>query len=256
MSRRLYALGLVLILSGSVAEAGDWWLGLRGGPSIPRLSGGGNEISSGYSSIAAPNFGAVVEYSFTPRIALELEVDYSGQGGERDGVQPITISPEGLPPLPPGQYLYGDFKNKSILNYLEVPVLGKYRWSLSKNWSFVVKGGPFLGYLLNSTQKTRGQSRLYVDANRTPLNIGGYEPPPVSFDADTDTINDLKRWNVGVTGGAGVAYLFRARHQIFLDVRGEYGLRTVQKDVEVNGSNHAGALAFLVGYQFNLTHRE
>ncbi|MEJ2076590.1 MAG: porin family protein [Acidobacteriota bacterium] len=257
MSRMLWLMSVCAVLmTGTVAQAGDWWLGVRGGPSIPRLSGGGNEISQGYSSIAAPNIGGFAEYSFNDRVALTIEVDYSGQGGERDGLQPITVSPEGLPPMPPGQYLYADFKNKSILNYLEVPVLGKYRWKVSDRWSFQVNGGPYVGYLLNSTQKTRGESQIFLDANRTPLTMGGYELPPVSLDADTNTINDLNRWNVGITAGGGLAYRLEARHVLFLDIRGEYGLRSVQKDTETNGNNHSGALAFLVGYRFNLTHRE
>ncbi len=65
-----------------------------------------------------------------------------------------------------------------------------------------------------------------MDSNRTPLTIGGYELPPIPLDADLDILNDLHRWNVGITGGAGAAYLIKSRHEVYFDVRGEYGLRS------------------------------
>ena len=167
-------------------------------------------------------------------------------------MQPITIPAEGLPPLPPGHYFYADFRNRSALNYLEIPALGIYRWRLARHWRFRIKGGPYFGYLLNARQKTRGQSQLYVDSNRTPLTIGGYELPPIPLDADLDILNDLHRWNVGITGGAGAAYLIQPRHEVYFDVRGEYGLRTLQRDSELNGSTHTGAVAFLFGYMYRL----
>ncbi len=30
--------------------------------------------------------------------------------------------------VPPGSYLYADFKNKAVLNYLELPILAKFSW--------------------------------------------------------------------------------------------------------------------------------
>ena len=50
---------VALLGAAPVFGAGDWTIGLRGGPSIPRLRGGGNEVSKGYSSIVAPNSGLI-----------------------------------------------------------------------------------------------------------------------------------------------------------------------------------------------------
>jgi hypothetical protein len=243
---------LALLLAGHAADAGDLWLGVRGGPSVPQLSSGGNEISSGYSSIVAPSFGLVADYFFTEHWAVQVEVDYSGQGGERDGLQPITHAPPGLPPLPPGQYLYGDFDNKCILNYLEIPIMAKYQWGTSEHWRYFVEGGPYVGFLLNAEQKTSGTSLLYVNKSRTPLTIGGQPLPPVSFDAETDVKDELNEVNVGITAGVGLVYRINDRHQLFLDIRGEYGLIPVQKDTDVNGKSHTGGAVFSLGYMFHL----
>ena len=250
MKIRLCILPLVVLFAASQAvRADDFWVGLRGGPSIPRLSSGGNEISQGYSSRLAPNFGLVAEYGLTEHLSLQLEVDYSGQGGQRDGLQPITQSPAGLPPLPPGQNLYADFKNESVLNYLEIPLMLKWQCECAEHWRCFVEGGAFIGYLLNAEERTRGSSPIYLDGNRTPFPFTGGQP--FSFDANTDVANGIHDINWGVTAGVGLAYLVTPQHQFFLDLRGELGLRAVQKDTATNGNSTTGNAVLSVGYMFN-----
>ena len=238
-------------LAGTAVQADDFLLGVRGGLSIPRLSNGGNEISDGYSSRLGPNFGIVGEYYLTHSLSLVAEIDYSSQGGIRRGVQPITQSPDGVPPLPPGQYLYGDFRNESILNYLEIPLMLKMDWELCEHWRCYVEGGVFIGFLLDAEEHTSGSSQIYVDQNRTPLTMGGQPLPPVSFDSTTDNLGDLNKVNWGVTAGVGVTYLFTPNHQFFLDLRGEYGLRAVQKDTATNGSSSTGCAVLALGYKYS-----
>ena len=244
------AAGLSMAAASYAGVSGDLWFGIRGGPSVPRLSGGNNDVSRGYDSILAPNGGLVSEYYLTDRFSLLVEVDYSGQGGERKGMQPITQTPDGLPQLPPGQLLYGDFKNTSKLNYLEVPVMGKYEWGSGEHWRCFAELGPYVGYLLDAKEETRGTSQIYVDKNGTPLTIEGNPLPAMSFDSDTNVRGDLNKWNVGIMGGIGTAYLLNPNNQVFLDLRGEYGLTTVQKDTEQNGKSHTGSAVLSIGYKF------
>ncbi len=231
--KRLLCSAVLAVLTAAcgVANAQNLWIGLRGGPSIPRLSEGGNEISSGYESILAPNFGIMAEFFLAEHFSVQSEINYSGQGGARNGLQPITIDMEGIPQLPPGQYLYGDFKNKSILNYLEIPIMGKYHWEASPRRSYFVEGGPYIGFLLNATQETRNSSLLYTDKNRTPLTIEGQALPPVSFNADTDTKNDLNKVNAGITAGFGTAYQVSPSDQVFLESFDAPSLLSITPDV-------------------------
>jgi len=231
-------------------QAQDWWVGVRGGPSIPQLSGGGNEVSRGYSSILAPNFGLVVERTFTTHFSILAEVDYSGQGGERKGLQPITQDIPGLPPLPPGTYYYGDFKNRSELDYLEIPVLAKYEWALSDNWRLFVEAGPYIGYLMHAEEKTRGTSLIYTDNQGLNVaQLGGVDLPPVDFSQNTNVRGSLNKVNAGAMAGAGLGYLLDACNMIYLDIRGEYGLTTIQKNTSQDGRSNTGSAAFLVGYK-------
>src|SRR5579872_3026804 len=121
------------------------WLGLKGGISIPDLSGGGgNPLSENYTSRLAANFGLLSEFGLCHKLSLQVELNYAGQGGKRDGMQPITTG-SASQGLPPGTYLWADFKNKAVLDYLELPVLAKLRWG--NIFGFYVNAGPYLGYL-------------------------------------------------------------------------------------------------------------
>src|SRR5208283_375785 len=99
-------------------------LGIIVGPSVPNLSGGTNEISQDYVSRLALHFGITVEHNLGERFSILPGIIFDEQGGQRNGLQPITST--SLPPLPSGGYYYADFKNASVLNYLEVPVLLRY----------------------------------------------------------------------------------------------------------------------------------
>jgi hypothetical protein len=247
---RAAALAAALLLASSPrASAQGFQLGLRGGPSVPHLSGGGNQISEGYQSTLAPNFGVMGEFGFTPDFSLMTELDYAGQGGVRKGMQPITQSPAGLPPLPPGQYLYASFRNETILDYLEAPVMARLAWGQDTLVRWFVQGGPYFAYLLQATEKTSGTSQVYVTPGGPPLTIQGEPVPAQDFGARTDVRNGLWRFNWGVTAGAGMEILLAPRHRLFLEVRGEYGLRTIQKD-PANGASNTGCAEFLVGYKY------
>jgi hypothetical protein len=244
-------LALALAISQAVS-AGDLWFGVRGGPSLPQLSGGGNELTRDYESILAPNFGLVVNYFFTKHWSVQVETVYSVQGGERDGMQPITQTPAGLPPNPVGPYYYADFDNKSILEYFEIPIMAKLQGSLFDRLRLFGQVGPYVGFLLNAEQRTRGYSQIYVDKNGTPLTVGGQPLPPVNFHADTDVEDSLNPVNVGITAGLGVGCMLDDNQQIFFDARFQYGFVPLQKDTDNDGESHSGAVVFSLGYMLRL----
>jgi len=86
------------------------------------------------------------------------------------------------------------------------------------------------------------------------LTVGGHPLPPVSFDSTTDNLADLNKVNWGITASVGVAYLCSEHHQLFLDLRGEYGLRAVQKDTANNGSSNTGNAVLSLGYKYSFGH--
>jgi nitrite reductase/ring-hydroxylating ferredoxin subunit len=237
--------GLFILLGPRLAAQTLYW-GLNAGISLPSISGGNNELSQGYTTRLAPNFGIQAERSISERFSLQAELNFAGQGGKRKGIQPITdLPPQFSSFLPSGQYLYADFKNVSELNYLELPILAKWYWG--QRFRVYAVGGPYVGYLLSARQKISGSSDIYADKNRDPFTIGGQPLPSQSFDTTINVISDIHRFNFGITAGAGVVYPAGKKEQLFFNVRFEYGLINIQKNSE-NGKNNTGNVLLTVGY--------
>ncbi|HMS09450.1 MAG TPA: porin family protein [Pyrinomonadaceae bacterium] len=232
-------------------------IGIKGGFSLPNLVGGDEqEITRDYKSRFAPNFGGYVEFDATRNVAIQAGIDYAPQGGKRNGIQPITAPIPLLPPLPAGQYYYGDFENTAKLEYLEFPVLGKYTWRRGRSVQPYVNAGPYVGVLLKATQVTRGSSTIFADRNGTPILIPPVNQPlpPIPFDAETDVTDSLNRANFGLTGGGGLKFPTKGNYW-FLDVRASYGLTTLQKDTANDGKSRTGNLVVSVGFAFKIKGR-
>jgi hypothetical protein len=107
--------------------------------------------------------------------------------------------------------------------------------------------GLFFGLLLRARARTSGSSLIYLDSARTqPVT-----PSPVSFDAETNVKDSLRRGNVGITAGGG--YRHRAGvGEVVVEAHFELGLTTIQRDVTTSGSNETGAVVATVGYLFPL----
>ena len=226
-------------------------LGIKAGISIPNLqSSGDNPVSSGWSSRLGPYAGIVSELQLTDKLYLQGELNYSSQGGKKDGVQAIpTTGYEAF--FPPGTtvppYLYADFYSEGIFGYLELPILLKVDFRLGEKVSFFVNGGPYFGYLLHAKSVTSGSSNVYYDVELTQPFLAA----PISFDQTMDIESELKTFNFGIQGGIGLALNLPNESKLMLTVGGNYGLIPIQKD-EVNGKNNIGAATATLGYLFKL----
>jgi hypothetical protein len=247
----------ISLISGSIYAQDDKqnYIGVKGGISIPKLSDNNeNELAKDFKSRVAPNFGVFVELGVTERFSIQPEINYAGQGGKRIGIQPLTQTPPGLPPLPNGAFYYADFKNTAELSYLEVPVLAKYKFGNKEKPKFYVNGGVFYGRLLSAKTKTSGSSTLYLDADgQIPVLLppNGEPLPPIPFDATTDIKNDVNHNNFGITGGGGFEIPV-GKNYFLIDARVSRGLISIQKDTLRNGNSKTGNLVISIGYAFNL----
>lgn len=255
---RLSVLFLILLASVMVVAAQDKednYIGFKGGVSIPQLSSSdSNELSRDYKSRVAPNFGAFFDIGVARRTSFQFEIDYAGQGGKRDGIQPVTQPIPGLPTLPAGNYYYANFKNTAKLTYLEIPAMLKYRFGKKEKPRLYVNGGVYYGYLIKADTVTKGSSTLYLDRDgRLPLLLppNGDPFPAIPFDATTDIKSELNRNNFGLTGGGGFEIPHRKNYFV-VDARIAYGLVSIQKDTALNGNSKTGNLVISFGYAFGL----
>ncbi len=228
-------------------------IGFNGGISIPSLkSNGDNEISKDYSSRLAGTFGVFGDLGISRVFSLKAAIQYAGQGGKRNGMQPVTnVPPELSQMLPSGTMLYANFNNESVLKYLEIPVMAKLTWG--NKLKYYVNAGPYTGILIGANQKTDGSSQFFMDKGAMqPVAVQGQPLPPQSFNADTKIKKDIHSVNVGLTGGLGLGYQMGNRSEIAIDARAAYGLVAIQKDSDTNGKSRTGGLFLTLGYAYSL----
>jgi len=240
---------MAMAQSSSDKDISNLRVGAFVGLNMPKLTGGGgNPLSENWSSREGGAFGLTVSWNTGPHFAWRADLLYSSEGGQRNKMQGID-GPSFNPQAPAGTYFYANFKNQSILNYLEVPIMGKYSIPLSKSSHFYMDFGPYIGFLLNANQKTRGSSIIYADPEGTQavsVDPQTGQPFPVSLDADTDIKDKIHTINLGLTGGIGLTQKV-GFGELVLDLRGAYGLTNIQKYAE-DGSNHIGNLLVSLGY--------
>lgn len=239
--KKLIFYPFILIFSLLFLSAGaqNVAIGVQGGISIPNLTAGGNQtpLSTGYSSRFGPDFGISAEFKVSKLFSIQPQVEYSSQGGKKNGFQAFTN------PQPPPTYLYATYNSEAKMNYLMIPVLAKFGWDFkSSPLRFFVDAGLFLGFLLSAHQVTSGTSQIYADQGKTqPAS-----PGPVSFNDNSDIKSQLHGTNVGIEGNVGLAYQFKKSY-VFIEAGGNYGFLNIQKNAQ-DGSNNTGAATIDIGY--------
>ena len=230
--------------------ARSFGFGIKGGTSLTNLSAGsnGNALTSGYSSIFGPDAALFVEFKLSNLISIEPVLEYSSQGGQKNGIQafPTPAQVAAVYPGTPPKYLYANFKNKVQLNYLMFPLLLKLNHDFEDSpFGAYVSGGPFGAYLLSGKQVSSGSSTVYLDKQgQQPLPVGSQ-----SFNQNNDLKGQLQPYNYGIEGNVGFVVKLDGIDQnfLFIEAGGNYGLFNIQKNSS-NGSNNTGAVTFSLGY--------
>ena len=244
-------LALLLLLEVFTVRAQrkiDW--AVKAGISIPNLSSGSadNPISSGYSSRLAFDGAIAVEWHLSPKFSLEPQLEYSQQGGQKNGLQPFATPADLAQQFPAGQApqsLFANYNSTAKLNYLMLPVQVKYYFATGTHWRPYVEAGPFVSLLVSAHNVSTGSSLVYMDEKQTqPVTS-----TPISFNSSDNVKNDLHSWNTGISGQIGLQYKMRPG-AAFLEAGGNYGLVDIQKDA-ANGTNKTGAAVIRAGFQFH-----
>lgn len=226
-------------------------IGIKAGVSVPNLTSGNNEnpVSNGYGSRLDADFAIHGEFPITGHFSIQPQLEYSSQGGKKNGIQAFSV-PDDLQQLfPSGQvpaFLFANYKSEARINYLILPVLAKFHFDLKKHWGAYIAAGPFAGLLLSAKNITKGESNIYLDENATqPVTS-----EPQSFDKKEEIKGDLRKFNTGISGHIGVGYKL-VHGLIFLEAGGNFGFIDIQKN-QADGKNKTGAAAITAGYQFQL----
>jgi hypothetical protein len=247
-----YMLFTGLLFGGINAHAQNVTLGVRGGLSIPNLtagSGNQNPLNTGYSSRLGPDAGVFAEFKFSDLFSLQPMVEYSSQGGKKDGLQAFPTPSQVAAMYPPGAaptYLYANYNSEAKLNYLMIPVLAKFGWNFKNSpWRIYADAGPFVGFLLSAHQVTSGESPFYTDPAGQQALPGGSQ----SFNNTQDIKDQLHTTNFGFEANVGLNYKLGLSN-VFIEGGGNYGFLNIQKGT-ANGKNNTGAALAAVGYSYS-----
>jgi len=199
---------------------------------VPNLSSDSDNIfTQEFGSISALGIGFFINIPISSSFSFQPELLYAVKGGQRNGLQPIpdTRVPPALGAfLPEGLVPYARFDNKSVLNYIEIPLLLKYTTQGRKGIS--IFGGPFLD--------PGGTQALMLPGSATPLEV--------DFSAIVDIDDEISSSNVGVQGGFDV-FTHSGDTKIFLQGAFSLGFATIQND-ERFGESQVGSVTFSVGF--------
>jgi hypothetical protein len=288
MKKKVLFLAL-LIGMGTAAQAQSVSLGAKGGLSIPNITPGGSTktpLSEGYASRLDWGAGVFADFQFTKTFSLQVGLEYSGQGGQKDGMQALPAEPilqglaSSIPPgmgidpsqilgLLPNDYYYSNFKSTAKFNYLMLPVQAKFGWNLSETspFRFYVSAGVFGSYLMSAQRIMSGQSAVFMDQNGTTMTqymgskgitspimgafATAFDQQTTDYTGTTRITDEIKPFNVGFIGTVGFSYELCPGQKLFIEGGGNYGLVKIQKD-DANGQNRIGSGSVMVGYSFTL----
>jgi hypothetical protein len=264
--------------------------GVRGGIAIPNIvAGNGNPLSEGYSSRIAAGGGIFTEIALNDRFSVRFGLEYSGQGGKRNGIQAMSsnqlimdmassmgadITEEMAAAL--GQMathipsmFYADVKNTARFDYLMLPISLQAGKNLGNSpYRIYVNAGPFVSFLMSGEQISKGTSKLYSTADKAqtlwetiPADVqalisGGV--PELSHILENGAefgssliTGELRPVNFGIQGNIGLSYQYNSRSRFFIEAGGNYGFVRIQKNKE-NGINRLGSANIMLGYAFRI----
>jgi len=236
---------IILFLSICLSANAQLRIGAKGGVSIPNLEGT-TEQSKGYISRQGAYGGLLLNFTLTPLLSLQPEINFSPQGGKRNGVQQVPSDALTGVSLPQGISLYANFRNTTILNYVEVPVLLKF--TIGHRLKYYVCFGPYMAFLVEAKTITNGSGLMYVDETGTiPIKVNENQLPPVSFNGTINIRENIKAINAGMQGGLGLQHHV-GPGSIFLEGRTVMGITNIQTHPKTDGRSQTGSLAIAIGY--------
>jgi hypothetical protein len=183
MKKLLVVAAVAVFGLGNVA-AQDIKFGAKGGLNFATLSG---DNTGDIEMVTAFNFGLMAELPITEKFSFQPELLYSGQG-------------------------FSAGNNTVALNYLNVPLMGKYY--LSKGFS--LEAGPQIGYLLSAKNE------------------------------DVDVKDSFKSVDFGANFGVG----YKLENGLNFSARYNLGLSNINNVNGINDKNKNSVFQVSVGYFF------
>jgi hypothetical protein len=207
---RVPVIGLVLLLSSGVAPAAAQQREFGGkiGPTIATIVSDSADQEGVYRRKTSLGGGGFVVLPLKGRLALQIEALFTPKGGNFPSEQ--------------------DVSSALLLDYVEVPLLGRITAARSSSRAFHVFGGPSAGFRVNAKFKVVSSGTV---------GSSGF----------TDDISpEIERFELGMIAGGG---LDAGRHLV-IDARYFWGLTDVNRDTSDGNHLRNRAFTILAGLRF------
>jgi hypothetical protein len=240
------ALLLVATMAGNPVAETKWSGGLRfglnssqfrGDPAAGWVSGPNASISgTAHDAMYGAAIGAFVRHQTGEHFGIQVEVNYSQQGGE--GAVTGTVEESY-----PGNVTYEGVINGDLavrMDYIEVPVLFLYAFPSEDRVGMTVYLGPAFGY------NTRAEAQLTGEV-RVPLPDGSDRVS--NYDEKIPIGGGINNWQVA--GVVGAALDFEMKSSIFsLEGRYTFGVTSVDNSNQSDIYNHVFTIAMVYKSMF------
>lgn len=197
-----------LVLGLSLNVMGE--VGIKAGVNMSKLTSMGTISGADSKALIGYQIGLFYGYALTDNIVIQPEVYYVQKGHE--------YKESG-----------GSAKIDTVLNYIEVPVLFKYKFATEGSFipSFFV--GPYAAFKASAKEKYKG-----------------FEDPEEN--GSIDIKDDVKSTDFGLVFGLGADLKVGETTKFIIDLRYSLGLTKVAKDSIADSKNTS--LALLIGLGF------
>lgn len=182
-------------------------------------------LTQNVEGLTTPTYGLVAEIGLSDNFSFQPELLYTTKGFQVS--EGININLGGLP-IPAG------VTARTKINYLEVPVLAKYKFG-TEGLRFNVTAGPVVSYAVNGQLDTR--ANLLFDIN------------PIKTNIDLDALN-YERLEISASVGAGMAYE-TSGGEFFADARYVHGFSDLYNAPVVDLNLKNRGIGVTVGYKMD-----
>jgi hypothetical protein len=207
---RVALIGLALFLSSGIAtaHAQQRQFGGKIGPTIATIVYDSADQNAGYGRRVSLGGGGFVVLPLGGLVAVQIEALFTPKGGKHQQQTDVTST--------------------LILDYFEVPVLGRITAIRSPSRSLYVFGGPSAGFRINAKQQV------------------AYSGGVIKSGYTDDISSEIARFELGLIAGGGVDV---GSHGV-IDARYFWGLTDVNREAsDGNGIRNRG-LTVLAGLRF------
>jgi Outer membrane protein beta-barrel domain len=164
-----------------------------------------------FKTMSSASFGAFYELDLGHNFSVQPEINYNEKGFKSDIGKDFTLFGVNLPV---------GANAVTVIKYVDVPVLAKYKFGNTEGVHAYVIAGPSLGYAMNGTIDTRAKVLIDFKIASTPIDL---------------TSNNYKRLEVAGVIGGGVALPIGDKAKLFADVRYTKSLMDVY-ELPITGS--------------------